>query len=158
MKYSKYGLLVVLLLAVRLVWAAEPTFVPPTPTDKCPVCGMFVAKYPDFVAEIAFKDGSYVVFDGAKDMLKYFLDMSKYERSRSHSDVQAIYVTNYYSMDILDAYKAFYVIGSDVYGPMGNEFIPFDKEVQAQEFMRDHKGKAIVRFNEITKEMVQKMD
>jgi copper chaperone NosL len=158
MKHFRYVFLIVLILTVRLVSAAEPTFVKPTPSDKCPVCGMFVAKYPDFVAEIGFKDGSYVVFDGTKDMFKYFLDMNKYERSRSHSDVKSVYVTNYYSLDIIDAYQAFYVMGSDVHGPMGNEFIPFDKDVQAQEFMRDHKGKSIVRFDEITREMIQKMD
>jgi len=158
MKYSRFCFLVITVLMVGLAWAAEPTFTKPTSTDKCPVCGMFVAKYPDFVAGIIFKDGSYAVFDGVKDMLKYFLDMSKYERSRTHSDVKSAYVTNYYSMDIIDAYEAFYVIGSDVHGPMGNEFIPFDKESQAQEFMRDHKGKAIVRFKEITTAMIQKMD
>ena len=32
----------------------------PSPKDRCPVCGMFVAKYPDWVAEIIFKDGSYL--------------------------------------------------------------------------------------------------
>ena len=158
MKCFKLISLVMLVLSVPLVGAADMDFKGPTPTDKCPVCGMFVAKYPDFVAEIVFKDGSYVVFDGAKDMLKYYLDMRKYERAKSLSDVKSVYVTNYYTLTILDGYRAFYVIGSDVYGPMGNEFIPFDKEVQAQEFMRDHKGKAMVRFNEITREMIQKMD
>jgi copper chaperone NosL len=158
MKRFGWVSLAILIWAVGLVWAAEPAFMKPTPTDKCPVCGMFVAKYPDFVAEIVFKDGSYVVFDGAKDMLKYHFDMKKYERNKNQSDVKSIYVTNYYSLATIDAYKAFYVIGSDVYGPMGNEFIPFEKEAQAREFMKDHKGKAIVRFNEITREMIQKMD
>ena len=26
----------------------------PSEKDKCPVCGMFAAKYPDFLAEIVF--------------------------------------------------------------------------------------------------------
>jgi copper chaperone NosL len=158
MKCLRCVFLVVLVLSVRLVWAAELTFTMPTPTDKCPVCGMFVAKYPDFMAEIVFKDGSYVVFDGAKDMLKYYFDMKKYERSKSPSDMKSIFVTDYYSLATIDGYQAFYVLGSNVYGPMGNEFIPFDKEVQAQEFLRDHKGKSILRFNDITKEMTQKLD
>jgi nitrous oxide reductase accessory protein NosL len=39
-------------------------------TDKCPVCGMFVAKYPDFLGQIIFSDDSHAFFDGAKDMFK----------------------------------------------------------------------------------------
>ncbi|MGQ9653410.1 MAG: nitrous oxide reductase accessory protein NosL, partial [Thermodesulfobacteriota bacterium] len=36
----------------------------PGPKDKCPVCGMFVAKYPDWTAQVLFKDGRSVFFDG----------------------------------------------------------------------------------------------
>ena len=50
----------------------------PGATDKCPVCGMFVAKYPDWVAEIIFKDGSAVYFDGCKDMFKYYFNLKRY--------------------------------------------------------------------------------
>ena len=55
--------------------AAEHTPVTPTASDKCPVCGMFVAKYPDFLAQIIFRDGTYAVFDGAKDLFKYLHDL-----------------------------------------------------------------------------------
>ena len=50
---------------------------PPGPGDTCPVCGMFVAKYPEWIATIVFGDGTAVHFDGAKDMFKYLLDMAK---------------------------------------------------------------------------------
>ena len=127
-------------------------------SGTCPVCGMFVAPYPDFVAEILFKDGSYVVFDGMKDMMKYYSDMKKYEKVRNPSDIKAIYVTDYYSLSFVDGYAAFYVLGSDVYGPMGREFIPFGKEAEARQFMNDHQGKALLKFGEITREMIEKMD
>jgi nitrous oxide reductase accessory protein NosL len=119
---------------------------------------MFVAKYPDFVAEILFKDGSYAVFDGMKDMFKYYFDIKKYEKSRSSSDIKAVQVTDYYNLSFIDGYAAFYVLGSDVYGPMGRELIPFDKEAEARQFMNDHQGKAILKFGEITREMIEKMD
>ena len=60
--------ILVALIAVSPAWAAEHKPVKPSPKDKCPVCGMFVAKYPDFVAQVIFQDGSYAVFDGAKDL------------------------------------------------------------------------------------------
>jgi copper chaperone NosL len=54
--------------------------------------------------------------------------------------------------------KAFYVLGSDAYGPMGRELIPFEKETEAREFLKDHKGKNILRFRDITYSIVKGLD
>ncbi|MCC6347263.1 MAG: nitrous oxide reductase accessory protein NosL, partial [Nitrospirales bacterium] len=102
--------------------------VSPTQKDKCAVCGMFVAKYPDWVSRILFKDGSSVFFDGPKDMFRYYSDMKKYAPSRNQTDIESLYVKEYYSLAPLDADKAFFVAGSDIYGPMGKELVPFGKE------------------------------
>jgi nitrous oxide reductase accessory protein NosL len=91
-------------------------------------------------------------------MFKYFFDMKKYQPLKNPADIKSIQVTDYYSMSAVDGYKAYYVAGSDVYGPMGRELIPFIKEAEAREFMKDHKGKSILRFAEISKDMIQKMD
>lgn len=120
--------------------------------DKCPVCGMFVAKYPKWIAQVIFKDGTYAVFDGAKDMFKYYFNMSKYNPSKGVSDISAIYVTEYYSTNMMEAEKLFFVQGSDVHGPMGRELIPIATEKMAEEFLKDHHGKKILRFNEVTME------
>ncbi len=130
--------------------AAEYKPVKPGPNDKCPVCGMFVAKYPDFVAQVIFRDGGYAVFDGAKDLFKYLQNLGTYAPSRQASNVVVIYVTDYYSLTPVDGKAAWYVVGSDVYGPMGRELIPFAKESEAREFLTDHKGKQLLRFSEVT--------
>ncbi len=147
--------LLVLLLSVSIAGAVEP--VKPTGGDKCPVCGMFVSKYPDFLSELIFIDGSYAVFDGAKDMFHYYLDMRKYGDQKI-KDVQAVYVTDYYSLSMVDGRKAIYVIGSNVLGPMGRELIPFAKMEDAEEFMTDHRGDKRLSFDEITLELVKGLD
>jgi len=124
----------------------------PSQKDKCPVCGMFVAKYPNWTAWIIFKNGSYVFFDGPKDMLKYYLNVTGYDPSRKSSDILSAYVTEYYSAESMPAEKMFFIKGSDIYGPMGDELIPVGTENRAKEFMKDHNGKKILRFNEITLE------
>jgi copper chaperone NosL len=129
-----------------------------TPADKCPVCGMFVAKYPDFVDQIAFKDGTHAFFDGVKDMMKYYFDLPKYNPKKNTADIAAILVTDYYSMTLVDGFQAFYVIGSDVYGPMGKELMPFKDEAAAKEFKVDHKGTAILSFKDITPEIIKTLD
>jgi copper chaperone NosL len=140
------------------VRAGERKPVKPTPRDKCPVCGMFVAKYPDFLAEVLFKDGTYAVFDGAKDMFKYYFDLSKYNPSRKKEHIDSVYVTDYYDLTLIDGYEAFFVIGSDVFGPMGRELIPFKTKADAKGFMKDHQGKSILRFKEVTVGVVKNLD
>ncbi len=78
--------------------SADRKPVKPSPKDKCPVCGMFVAKYPDWITQILFKDGSYAFFDGAKDMFKYYFNLKKYNPSKKPGDIESIYVTDYYSL------------------------------------------------------------
>lgn len=140
------------------LFAQEINPLTPSKKDKCPVCGMFVYKYPDWTAQIIFKDGSVVFFDGVKDMAKYYLNIQKYAPSRKTSDIAALYVNDYYSLKPIDAKKAFYVIGSDVYGPMGKELIPFQKEAEAKEFMKDHKGVRILTFQKITTETLKSLE
>lgn len=147
-----------LLYCSGALFAGEGKPIKPSPKDKCPVCGMFVAKYTDWVAEIIFKDGSYAIFDGAKDMFRYYINIKKYNPSKRESDIDSIYVTDYYSLTFIDGYRAYYVMGSDVYGPMGKELIPFEKEADAKGFMKDHKGKKILKFKDITAVVLNDID
>ena len=130
----------------------------PSPKDKCPVCGMFVAKHPDWIAQILFKDGSYAFFDGAKDMFKYYFDLKKYDPAKKPGDMKSIFVTEYYSLNPIDGLQAYYVAGSNVYGPMGKELIPFAKEEEAKEFMKDHQGRAVLRFKEVTPDLIRSLN
>lgn len=126
--------------------------------DKCPVCGMFVAKYPDFLAYMTFKDGSYAAFDGVKDMMKCYLDMSRYLPGKKKSDIRTMVVTDYYTMRMIDAFAAYYVTGSDVLGPMGHELIPHESQSKAKEFMEDHLGKTLLKLPQITSAMLKELD
>ncbi len=141
-------------------WAAAGEVQSPKPsdTDKCPVCGMFVAKYPDFLAQIILADGSRLWFDGVKDMMKYYFDRPKYHPGKKPADIQAVLVADYYSLKTIDGLQAFYVQGSDVYGPMGRELIPFGDEPAAREFLADHKGQAILTFSQITPDVLKGLE
>jgi len=133
----------------------DPT---PSPKDKCAVCGMFVAMFPDWIARVEFKDTTEAMFDGAKCMLKYYLGLKKYNPTRNQKDMPVISVKNYYSKTSIDARHAYYVIWSDVYGPMGHEPIPFEKEAEAKKFLKEHKGKRILRFNDINPKVILSLD
>ena len=74
------------------------------------------------------------------------------------SDIAFIYVTDYYDMTLIDGRKAWYVVGSDVYGPMGRELMPFAQETDARCFMKDHSGKKMIRFEEVTPDVIKGLD
>jgi nitrous oxide reductase accessory protein NosL len=138
--------------------AEEPVALKPAGGDKCPVCGMFVTKYPDFLAQIVFKDGSYSFFDGVKDMMKFYFNLAKYKPSKTTADIERIHVTDYYSLKPIDAKTAYYVVGCDVYGPMGKELIPVENTSAAKELMDDHNCAATLEFGGITPEVVAGLD
>jgi len=158
-----FRLLLLLLMAGGILnstaaLAAGSDIPSPGPRDKCPVCGMFVAKYTDWVVSLTFRDSTSVFFDGPKDLFTYYLNMKKYNPSRKVADVVSMAVKDYYDFKPVDAKKAFFVVGSDVYGPMGKEIIPFRKEADAREFMKDHKGKKIVGFGSVTPEILKTLE
>lgn len=135
-------------LACCLVLSAPPAAAQePGPKDKCPVCGMFVHGYPEWVAAIRHKDGRTSFFDGPKDLFTFLRDPGKYRPGAAPP--AEILVKDYYKVAWVDARTAFFVAGSDVSGPMGKELVPFATEAGARAFMKDHGGRRLLRFAEV---------
>lgn len=147
--------LAALLLAGSLFAAGDGAPLPPGPKDKCPVCGMFVAKFPEWIAVVRFQNGSQVFFDGAKDLFTYLQQPHRYRASGASQDVASVWVKDYYHLQMLDARRASFVLGSNVLGPMGKELVPFATDADARTFMKDHGGTRIVRFQEVTPEILR---
>ncbi|WP_296823958.1 nitrous oxide reductase accessory protein NosL [Sulfurovum sp.] len=122
---------------------------------KCPVCGMFVSKYPKWAAMMKH-DGKVYYFDGVKDMMKYYIFDGDFPYERTH--ISQMVVSDYYTIEAIPAKEAFYVLDADVFGPMGHELIAFKDKKSAQTFMDEHHGKKIVKFDEITDKMVMALD
>lgn len=116
-----------------------------TKDDKCPVCGMYVYKYPKWITQIVYAEKHYS-FDGVKDMMKFYFSHDE--------DIKEILVRDYYTQKVIDAKKAFYVLGSDVYGPMGHELIAFKTKESAKVFYFDHRATKILSFDMISFELI----
>ncbi len=138
--------------------AEVPNLPKPGNRDLCPVCGMLVSKYPNWIAIVMYRDGHAHFFDGAKDLFKYLDNLPKYAPGHKTADMTGLWVTEFYGLTRIDARKAFYVTGSDVLGPMGHEFVPLESRSDADEFLKEHKGKRILTFEEVTPEMAIKLD
>ncbi len=121
---------------------------------KCPVCGMFVSKYPKWAA-VMVVDKKQHFFDGVKDMFKYYFFDGDFKYNRAN--ISKLKVTNYYTLKSIDAKSALFVYDSKVLGPMGRELIAFSTQDEAFSFMADHGGKLML-FKDITAKKVMALD
>lgn len=156
------------LLLISDIWALDLSrkkkkterqlYIPLSKKERCPVCGMFVRPYPKWITQVQFEDGSHYSFDGMKCMCRFFINPEKFDTTRKKRDIKLILVRDYYTLKFIRHDTAFYVVGSDVLGPMGHELIPFDSEKNAGTFLTDHNGLKILRFHEINSELLDKLD
>jgi nitrous oxide reductase accessory protein NosL len=91
-------------------------------------------------------------------MFKYLQALPKYAPGRKREDIKFIIVTEFYNLERIEARKAFYVIGSDVMGPMGRELVPLATSADAEEFLKEHNGKRILNYEQVTPEIIGKVD
>ncbi len=143
---------------VALLWVAVGLCAPVKQIgtrERCPVCGMFVAKYPNWVTQVHWSDGARY-FDGVKDMMAWIFHPDQYNGIAQDS-IKEIWVRDYYTLDWIDGRTAFFVMGSDTYGPMGHELIPFASRAAAENFLKDHHGRRILAFSEITADLIESL-
>jgi len=147
-----------LTMFLALLWAPQLLADPVDtvgPRERCPVCGMFVAKYPVWVTQITMGDGKIRFFDGVKDLMVFYRTPDTY--GARQDQLSEVWVKDYYSLEWIDGRKAFYVVGSDVYGPMGHELIPFATPEAAADFKKDHKGTKVISIDEINLPLLDSM-
>jgi len=120
-----------------------------TKKDKCQVCGMHMHHYPNWVTRIKYAKDETYNFDGMKCMFKFYFN--------NKEGITDILVQDYYTLKTINAKDAYFVVGSDVYGPMGHELIPFKDKKSAKSFSLEHKGKQVLSFDEITEYLVRSL-
>lgn len=149
-------LLLVSMLGVALVAGAVSGPRPPGPKERCPICGMLVAPYEAWVAQMHFADGSIAYFDGNKCLFRFLLARAT-DDQHGAAAVAGGYVTGYYDLKPIPFDQAWFVIGSDVSGPMGADLVPLPSREEAEEFSADHAGRSIVRSSEVTLELLSSL-
>lgn len=145
-------------VGVGQITASSLTVPKPGPMDLCQICGMLVSKYPTWVSTLVWKTGDARHFDGAKDLFKYLQALPKYAPGRKHEDIKVVVVTDFYNLEKIEARKALYVMGSDVMGPMGHELVPLATRGDAEDFLKEHNGKRILAYDEVTPAIIVMVD
>ena len=134
-----------------LTWADEQEKIQVGKDDRCPVCAMKVALYPKFACTMELIDGRTFSFCATGCMIRAWLHPEVYLKAEK-SDIQQVWVQDYFTGEKIDGSKAFWVVGSDVIGPMGPAFVPLKSESDVEAFKRRHGGKTGFHLMDLTNE------
>lgn len=120
-------------------------------SSDCKNCGMPSKEYPKWNVKL-LQNSSENYFCSPRCMF-----IKATEATSTIKITDSIFVVDYYNQKFIDARQAYFVINSDITGPMGHDFVPFADEKAAKEFQTEHKGKEIVRFSEVTGAVILKL-
>ncbi|THF67137.1 hypothetical protein E6C76_01760 [Pseudothauera nasutitermitis] len=123
------------------------------PADaRCPICGMYPARYPGWAAQLIFTDGAAHFFDSPVDLLLFLADPGRYDVQRADAGILALYVSDHQEGGWIDARTAHFVSGSSATGPMRGPDLPAFRDAgAATTFAARHGGEVLV-FEAITPE------
>ena len=133
----------------------------PRPVPKgarCPVCGMYPARTPEWAAQAIFDNGDTQFFDSPVSLLTYLQDVGRYTRGRMAEQIAASFVRDTESGAWINAMTALYVHGSSALGPMRAGNLPaFDSVVAAQRFA-GLRGGHVLEFKQISPLLLQTLN
>jgi len=121
---------------------------------SCGKCGMYPAQYPQWQSQIIFKDGAMTPFDGCKCMFNFLFAMDQYDKTHSRDNVAVMWVKDFNTGTWLNAADAYYVVGSNMMGPMGKELIPFADQAAAMKFHQEQGGE-VMKYADINPEVMK---
>jgi len=135
---------------------------PPTTvseTERCPVCGMYPARFPRWQAQLVLQSGERLNFDS-------LIEVFRYQAKHPTLNIADLYVSNYGDpadprRDLphtwLPASEAIFVIGTALKGPMNDTALPAFASAEAAKPLMQGAGAKIIRFSEFTAEFKQQV-
>ncbi|MBN8282670.1 nitrous oxide reductase accessory protein NosL [Zoogloea sp.] len=126
-------------------------------STRCPVCGMYPYRTPQWMGQIVFNDQTASTFDSPVDMFRFLNNMIVFDKQHKLVDVGAIWVADYNSKAWVDARKALYVMGSKARGPMNEPNLPAFATRDAADAHIKAQGGKVLQFSEITRELIKSL-
>ena len=118
--------------------------------ERCRKCGMLVNEAPRWIAGLTNPAGAEERFCCERCMFAYL-------RSPEGAGARNAWVTEYYTQKKMPVDEVFFVLGSDITGPMGKALVPIVGRTAADQFIRDHHGNRILTADEITLELLREV-
>ena len=124
---------------------------------SCLVRHIKVYKAPKWVAKIEVRNGKIVYFCSPKSMFEFYHRPGKWfdVGVKSERDFSKIVVTDYSTSEPIDAKEAFYIYGSSVTSPAGDDLIAIKSKESAEKFAAKFNGKRIMKFDEVSDALIR---
>ncbi|WOE70810.1 nitrous oxide reductase accessory protein NosL [Hydrogenimonas thermophila] len=110
-----------------------------------------INKYPKFEARIVLKNGNEIRFCCVKSMFHFYYKPSDFPEYgiKDREEIDKIVVKDYLDGSYIDAKKAWYVFGSRLMGPHGDDLIPLSSKTKAELFMKRYGGTVIMDYKTV---------
>ena len=158
-------LLLTIIISISLSFASEVTpfkaksdyIMDYTKKTKCLVRNLDIYKNPKWAVKITLKNGKKIFFSSPKSMFEFYHRPGKWFDIgvKSEADFKDIIVTDYQTMKLINARKAFYIYGSRAISSAGDDLVAIEKEDDAREFAKKYSGKRVFRFEQVSDALIK---
>lgn len=125
--------------------------------SSCVVRKIKVYQEPKWAAKIELTNGKKLFFCSAKSMIEFYQHPGKWFDIgvKSESDFKDILVTDFETLKPINAKGAFFVYGSNVTSPAGDDLVPFATYEAAKNWAAAHNGKRVLAFKQIPDALIR---
>jgi len=148
-----------LLLVSSVVFAAESVWGDKL-NERDPVYQLKIDKYPNFETEMVLKNGKHIRFCCVKAMMNFYFHPEKYPEYgvKDRNEIDKMFVKDYLDGTKVDAKKAWYIFGSRIVGPHGDDLIPLSSKARAELFVKRYGGSRIMTTDKFTYGLIHYLD
>ena len=116
-----------------------------------------VYKEPKWVAKVDTRSGKSVYFCSPKSMFEFYQRPAKWfdVGVKNEKDFAQIVVTDYITVEPINARSAFYIYGSRATSPAGDDLVAIKGKDRAEKFAKDNGGKRILKFDEVSDALIR---
>lgn len=128
-----------------------------TKDTSCEIRKIKLYQNPIWASKIEFKNGKNAFFCSPKSMFEFYFNEEKWKifEIESPSDFTNILITDYKTLKIVDAKKAFFVYGSSKISPAGDDLVAFESKEDASNYLQNNNGKRIFSFSEVKNSLIR---
>jgi nitrous oxide reductase accessory protein NosL len=123
----------------------------------CQIRKIKIYKNPKFISKILLRDGKKIFFTSSKSFFEFYFRPEKWETIgiKDKKEFENLIVTDFSTLKAVDAKTAFYVYGSSITTPAGDDLISFENKQNALNFAKKYNGKRVLSFSEVSNALIK---
>ena len=123
----------------------------------CKVRKIAIYKYPKWVSKIELSSSKTVYFCSPKSMFEFYFHPALWPEMgiKKEEDFVQIVVTDYNTLKAIDAKSAYFVYGSNIISPAGDDLVAFGSEEEAKKFAKKYNGKRVFSFSQVKDALIR---